>query len=114
MKKLIIIIIILAVIFVGLAVYKNTAKNTVNNITVEEVDNIQKYISKIYMWKEITNEALPKFDDINNADELWIWEVVKKDLENYEVTYEEIQNKANEIFGENYRNQFPKEGTKRF
>ena len=28
--------------------------------------DIEDYISKIYMWKEITEEALPKFDNINN------------------------------------------------
>ena len=30
------------------------------------------------MWKEITKEALPTFENINNANELWVWEVIKK------------------------------------
>ena len=63
------------------------------------------------MWQEITEEALPQFDNINNAPDIWIWEVVKKNLENYELTYEEIQEKAIEIFGENLKKQFPKEGS---
>ena len=63
------------------------------------------------MWKEITGEALPKFDNINDAPDLWVWEVVKKNLENYELSYDEIQEKAIEIFGDNFKKQFPKEGT---
>ena len=54
MKKLIIIIIILAIIFVGMIVYKNIAINTSNNISIQEISQIETYITKIYMWKEIT------------------------------------------------------------
>lgn len=109
MKKLVAIICILLVIFVGM--YINKRKSTENVITVSEVSKIEEYISKIYMWKEVTDEALPKFDDINNAPDLWIWEVVKKNLENYELTYEEIEQKAIELFGSQFTKQFPKEGT---
>ena len=66
------------------------------------------------MWKEVTGEALPEFQDINNADEKWIWEVVKNNLENYEVTYEEIEEEAKLIFGENFNKEFPKEGNSSF
>lgn len=109
MKKLVAIICILLIIFVGM--YINKRKSTQNVITVSEVSKIEEYISKIYMWKEVTDEALPKFDDINNAPDLWIWEVVKKNLENYELTYEEIGQKAIELFGSQFTKQFPKEGT---
>ena len=110
MKKLLAIIGVLLVIFIGMYIYKsNSIKQT--TITVSEVEKIEEYISKIYMWKEITEEALPKFDNINNAPDLWIWEVVKKNLENYELSYDEIQEKAIEIFGDNFKKQFPKEGT---
>ena len=109
MKKLLAIICVLLIIFIGMYAYKsNKNKNIVN---ISEVQQIEEYISKIYMWKEITDEALPKFDDINNAPDLWVWEVVKKDLENYELSYEEIQEKAVQIFGNNFKKQFPKEGT---
>ncbi len=67
----------------------------------------QKYIC----GKEITGEALPKFDNINDAPDVWTWEVVKKDLENYELTKNEIQNKATELFGNQFKKQFPQEGT---
>lgn len=109
MKKLLAIICVLLVIFIGMFIYKTNINK--ENVTASEVQNIEDYISKIYMWKEITEEALPKFDNINNAPDLWVWEVVKKDLEDYELSYDEIQEKAKEIFGENFNKQFPKEGS---
>lgn len=110
MKKLLIIIVILAIVFIGMFTYKKT--NLISKeIKVEEIEKIEEYIHQIYMWKEITKEALPCFDDINQADETWIWEVVKKNLEEYELSYEEIQKEAKEIFGENLKKEFPKEGT---
>ena len=63
------------------------------------------------MWKEITGQALPNFEDINQAEDVWIWEVVKKNLEDYEFFYEEIQEKAKDLFGERLTKEFPKEGT---
>ena len=109
MKKLVAIICILLVIFVGM--YVNRSKSNQNLITATEVEKVEEYISKIYMWKEITGDALPKFDNINDAPDVWTWEVVKKDLENYELTKDEIQNKATELFGNQFTKQFPQEGT---
>lgn len=109
MKKLVAIICILLVIFVGM--YVNRSKSNQNLITATEVEKVEEYISKIYMWKEITGEALPKFDNINDAPDVWTWKVVKKDLENYELTKDEIQNKATELFGNQFTKQFPQEGT---
>ncbi len=112
MKKLFVIIGILLVIFLGMVIYKNTTSNT--SVTIEEVEKIENYISKIYMWKEITNIALPTFENINNADDLWIWEVVKKNSEEYEMSYEQIEEKAKSLFGQNFNKKFPKEGTAEF
>ena len=109
MKKLVAIIFILLVIFVGM--YVNRSKSNQNLITATEVEKVEEYISKIYMWKEITGEALPKFDNINDAPDVWTWEVVKKNLENYDLTKDEIQNKATELFGNQFAKQFPQEGT---
>lgn len=109
MKKLLAIICVLLVIFIGMYIYKTNVNQ--NNVTVSEVQKIEEYISKIYMWKEITEEALPKFDNINNAPDLWVWEVVKKNLEEYELDYNQIQEKAIQIFGDNFTKQFPKEGS---
>lgn len=109
MKKLLAIICVLLVIFVGMYVYKNNINQ--NTVNVSEIEKIEEYISKIYMWQEVTEEALPKFDNINNAPDLWVWEVVKKNLEEFELDYNQIQEKAIEIFGDNFTKQFPKEGS---
>ena len=109
MKKLLAIICILLVIFIGMYINKN--KSTQNMVTATEVENVQEYISKIYMWKEVTEEALPKFDNINDAPDVGTWEVVKKNLDNYEATYEEIEQKAIQLFGKQFTKQFPEEGT---
>ncbi len=111
MKKLITIIIILGIIFVGMIVYKNIAINKTTSISVQEINQIETYVTKIYMWKEITGQALPDFEEINQAEDIWLWEVVKKNLEEYEFTYEQIQEKAKELFGEKLTKEFPKEGT---
>lgn len=109
MKKLVAIICVLLVIFIGM--YINKTKSNQKKVTASEVEKVEEYISKIYMWKEVTEEALPEFDNINEAPDLWTWEVVKKNLEDYELTYEEIQQKATELFGKQFTKQFPKEGT---
>lgn len=114
MKKLVIIIIILLVILIGMIIYRNITIKANNQINIQDVKKIETYITKIYMWEEITSEAMPTFENINNASDIWLWEVVKKNLENYELTYEEIQNKAKELFGTDFTKEFPKEGTESF
>lgn len=114
MKKMLVIIVILAMILVSMIIYKNIVINKNKSVNVQEVEQIEEYISKIYMWKEITKEALPAFENINNANELWLWEVIKKNLETYETTYEEIQQKGKELFGEKFERQIPKEGNDSF
>lgn len=114
MRKLLITIGILLVIFVGMLAYKNVKVKTNNKISATEVTQIQDTISKVYLWKEVTGDALPEFNDINQAKDKWIWEVVKNNLENYEVTYDEINEKAKEIFGKEFTKEFPKEGNSSF
>lgn len=114
MKKMIIIIIILVIILISMIIYKNAATGTINQVNVQEIQKIEESISKIYLWKEVTQESLPAFEDINNANELWTWEVIKKNLEQYEVSYEEIQSKSKEIFGEEFDKKFPIEGNSSF
>ena len=109
-KKLIIVIILLiALISIIYSIILKTQSNS--NVTVEEIEKIEEYISKIYMWKEVTKEALPEFEDINNASSNWLWEEDKKNKEDYEFTYEQINKKAKELFGENFTTEFPTEGT---
>ena len=97
MRKLIVIIIVLIIILGGMIAYKNIVKK-VDTISVQEIEKIENYLNQIYIWQEITEEALPKFEEINQANEKWIWEAVKKNLEEYELSYEQIQEKVNIIF----------------
>ena len=110
MKKFIIIIVILAIIFIGMVIHKNLAIET-TNVTIEEVSKIENYINQIYLQKEIVGESLPYFENINDANEKWIWEVVKKNTEEDKISYEQLQEKAKEIFGQDFTKEFPKEGT---
>ena len=114
MRKMIVTIIILLIIFVGMIIYRNMAISTNNQISVQEIEQIQTYITKIYMWREVTNGALPTFENINEASDMWTWEVVKKNLEDYELSYEQIQEKAKELFGPDFTKEFPREGTENF
>lgn len=114
MKKLVIIIVILLLILIGMVVYRNTAIKSNNQVNVQDVEKIETYITKIYMWKEVTSEALPTFENINEVNDIWTWEAVKKNLENYELSYDEIQNKAKELFGADFTKEFPREGNESF
>lgn len=108
MKKMIVTIIILFIIFISMVIYRNSEKEA--EIKVDEVNKIENYIEKIYGWKEVTNDALPEFSDINSVDEKWIWAIVRENLEDNEVQYEKIPEKAKEIYGNKFNKQFPKQG----
>lgn len=114
MRKMLVIIVILLFIFVGMICYKKVAVAKSSDIKANEVIQVEEAISKVYLWEEVTNEALPKFSNINNAEDKWIWEAVKNNLENYELEYDEIQPKAKELFGQNFTKEFPKEGNQSF
>lgn len=110
MKKLFTIIIILLIIFMMMYSYRYVL-NSRKTVTAQEVQSIEEYISKIYMWKEVTGEALPKFNNINEAPQVWIWEVVNKNLDKYEIIKEDIYSKAKELFGDEFNIEFPDEGS---
>ena len=114
MRKMIVTIIILLIIFVGMIIYRNMAISSSNQVSVQEIEQIETYITKIYMWREVTSEALPTFENINEASEMWTWEAVKKNLEDYELSYDQIQEKAKELFGPDFTKEFPREGTENF
>lgn len=114
MRKMLVIIIILLIIFIGMIVYKKNVVASNSEISVGEVAQVEDAISKVYLWKEVTNEALPKFNDINSVEDIWLWEAVKNNIENYELTYDEVQTKAKEVFGEDFHKDFPKEGNSSF
>ena len=106
MKKLIITIVILLLIF--LTMFFNTRNNIKNQeIEIGEIEEIEEYISKIYMWEEVTNEALPCFDSIEKAQDKWVFEVIKKNIDDYDdLTYDKIINKGKEIFGSEFNRKY--------
>lgn len=114
MKKMVIIIVVLASILISMIIYKNMAVGSKNNINIQEIQKIEEDISNIYLWKEVTNVALPEFEDINEATDIWIWEVVKKNIDKFEVSYDEIVQASKEIFGQNFNKEFPKSGNSSF
>lgn len=114
MKKMLIIIVVLAVILITMMIYKNMTVNNSNIISIQEIENIEKSIFNIYLWKEVTNNALPEFENVNDADDLWTWEAVKKNVEKFEVSYEEIEKESKELFGQEFNKNFPKSGNTSF
>ena len=109
MKKMIVIIIILLIIFISMVVYKNSLAKS--DVTVEEINQIEEYIDKIYSYKEITGVSLPIFEKIQDADEKWIWGIVRKNIDDYEINKTQIENTINNLFGRNLNKEFPNEGT---
>ena len=114
MRKMLIIIGILSIIFFGMIAYRKLEIKNSTTVNAGEVTQIQSYIEKIYLWKEVTKEALPTFSDINQANDKWIWEVVKNNLDDYEISLEEANKKVKELFGKECNKQMPKEGNSSF
>lgn len=114
MRKMLIIIGILSIIFFGMIAYRKLEVKNSTTVNAGEVTQIQSYIEKIYLWKEVTKEALPTFSDINQANDKWIWEVVKNNLDDYEISLEEADKKVKELFGKECNKQMPKEGNSSF
>ena len=109
MKKMIVTIIILLIIFISMVIYKNSLAKA--EVTVEEINQIEQYMDKIYSYKEITGVALPEFDSIQNADEKWIWGIVRKNIDDYEIDNNKVQDAITVLFGNGLNKEFPKEGT---
>lgn len=109
MKKMFITIVILLIIFIGLLIFRTNEKEA--EIKIDEINRIEEYIKKIYGWKEITDQALPEFDNINNANEKWIWGILRDNIDDNEIEYEKIEKTRKELFGNNFNKEYPKDGT---
>lgn len=90
---------------------KDTSTNK-NESETKKVTNLEKtmvedYVQKIYKYGEF--EIMPNFDDINKADEEWVWAIAFSQLENKEMVQKyEVVDKAKELFGQGF-NKEPKE-----
>lgn len=76
-----------------------------------EIDN---YINSIYMG---VYSQIGEFNDINSADEKWLWECAYGNLVNLDdvsnkriVTKDDVEKSAKQIFGNGLVKEFPKEG----
>ena len=54
---------------------------------------------------------MPEFDDINNANEKWLWGILRENIDDSEIDYSKIENTTKEIYGKNFTKEYPKEGT---
>ena len=77
-------------------------------------EKINEYISKIYIG---TYTYMSEFNNINLANEQWIWECAYINLVNFEelytamtVTKEDVEMSARQLFGDDLQKEFPKEG----
>lgn len=111
--KLFIFIILLCAIVFG--IYQLAFSKTKNSST-KNFSNLKKYIADIYG----TTFLIPEFDDINDADENWLWENVnqyvwnhndeykEKNEQEYGYTYEDISKIVKTLYGDNLKKKFPK------
>lgn len=110
MKKIVTVFIIL--IIIGL-IYFIAKNNKILEITSTELSDTTKseiisYINDIYN----IHRSIPEFENINKADELWIWDNINQYLCNHseyeernqscDYTYEEISNFAKILYGEQF------------
>ena len=109
MKKMLVTILILLIVFIGMLIFRTSENET--EIKIDEINKIESYIKKIYGWKEVTDDALPEFDDINNANEKWLWGILRENIDDSEIDYSKIENTTKEIYGKNFTKEYPKEGT---
>ena len=113
MKKFIkIFIILIIIVFITFGIYKltqNKSKKTTSNYP-----DLEKYINTIYGKTYL----IPEFENINDADENWLWENINQYLHNnsefdernskqYDYTYDEICQFVNTIYGPDLKKTFP-------
>ena len=111
MKKfligLIILILIISISFIFIKQNKN------EKLTETENKEISTYIKDIYN----IHYSIPEFNNINEADEFWLWDNINQYLSNHEefeerniqgnYTYKEISNFAKTLYGKNFTLKVP-------
>lgn len=90
--------------------------NQDNNTSNNSGGDIETFVDKIFLGNGLTQEALPEFNNILEADKNWMfsmlyYDLVTNDSLKYTYTYEEVQEELNNIIGKNTYIQFPQEGT---
>lgn len=122
-KDRIIFYIIIIVLILGFVIYKKFIEvpgHIAGQMAIEDLisqvhyEDAEKYLKDIFIQNEnsFNSIALPEFQNINDAPEEWIWNVLYNNLEDEEnkYTYEQIQEKLIKLFSSEIKNKFPKEG----
>lgn len=116
--KLLIAIIILGIIafFMYKLAFPKKDEASKTNLKPTNYDGIIEYISDIYG----TTFLIPEFDNINDADENWLWENVnqyvwnhddeykEKNEQAYGYSYDDISKIVKTIYGDDLKKSFPK------
>lgn len=88
-------------------------ENDLENQETKFLNKIDTYISNIYYG---LNTTISEFENINSANEEWIWECAYSNLNNIVsddttiVKKEQIEESAKQVFGNNFKKEFPEEG----
>lgn len=111
--KLLLIVIILGII--AFLFYKFVFTKTINS-PKEDFSKVRSYIKDIYGETFL----IPEFDDINEADETWLWENInqyvwnhddeyhEQNAQEYGYTYDEVSKIVKILYGDNLKKKFPK------
>lgn len=75
MKKFIVIIVILLIIFIGMIFNRNLAMKSNNNLSIQEIEEIENYINQIYLEKEAGTLFL--LNNIEKKEENYYVEIVE-------------------------------------
>lgn len=123
MKKDKIIYIIIIVLILGVVIYKKFIEvpgDVAGQIAIEDLisqvhyEDAEKHLKDIFIEKEnnFNSISLPEFQNINEAPNSWVWNVLYNNLENEEneYSYEQIQEKLIELFSNKLEIKFPEEG----
>lgn len=85
-------------------VYK-VEKDNNEEYSINDVIQINNYLKKIYSYYENT---IPEFDDINLADENWLWSVSYFYKEYNDIPYNIVSENADDLFGMYLNKKLPK------
>ncbi len=115
MKKFFKILILLVIIVILSIITFLVYKKFIDKPKKEDYSELKKYLSDIYGRTFL----IPEFDDINEADEDWLWENVNQYVWNhddeyhdqnnqeYGYTYEDISKIVKILYGNNLKKKFP-------
>ena len=108
-KSLVLISVLIIILLVAFAVLITNN----NDITQSEKEEIENYIKMIYGFY---GETLPEFEDVNDANEDWMWMVtlyyLQETNESGMYTSEEVKEAGKILYGDNFNKEISKDSSK--